>query len=419
MVVGGAGFGKTTLLAHAVAENRLDPFGQDLWLQLTDRDRQPEHLLAGLVEAFGTDPDERVEIDQLVELAWARAPEQLSLVLDDGHVLDGSPAWTIIADLCQQLPVNVHLVIGSRTPPPLPLRLMQSRGSAVVIDETLLAFTPDELREFAKTSGLQFSEGDALPAWPALAVLMSSAGHQASVDYLWESIVQALPDERRRALAALVRFERVDDELVAAVVGDAWSAQRLVAGLPLIESSGGDHRFHDLWQAAFADVLSPAEWKPALAAGAEALVVRGELVRAALCLRTAGATKRLVQVARRFASSSISAGLSRIDAEVLLEVLPEDERRGALGRYLTALMSGAFETHHLHEDMAEVYRSAIASGDDEMAALALWRSTQQQSDDDPSQLAVTDELSRLAADGLGRCSVGHGPDRLTAGGATT
>ena len=98
--------------------------------------------------------------------------------------------------------------------------------------------------------------------------------------------------------------------------------------LPLIESSGGDHRFHDLWQAAFADVLAPAEWKPALAAGAEALVVRGELVRAALCLRTAGETARLVQVARRFASSSISAGLSRSDAEVLFEVLPEARATG-------------------------------------------------------------------------------------------
>ena len=46
-----------------------------------------------------------------------------------------------------------------------------------------------------------------------------------------------------------------------------------------------------------------------------------------------------------------------------------------------------------------MHRAAIASGDDEMAALALWRSTQQQSDDDPSRLVVTDELARLARAG--------------------
>ena len=172
VVVGGAGFGKTTLLAQALAENQMDPFGQDMWLQLTDRDRRPEHLLAGFADAFGADPHSVTDCDRLVELAWARAPEQLAIVLDDGHLIDESPSWAVIADLCHQLPVNAHLVIGSRTAPPLPLRLMQSRGSAWVIDESVAGVHRRTSWTSSPTPTVWSSpSGTCLPAWPALAVL--------------------------------------------------------------------------------------------------------------------------------------------------------------------------------------------------------------------------------------------------------
>ena len=41
-----------------------------------------------------------------------------------------------------------------------------------------------------------------LSAWPALAVLSSRVGHDASIDYLWQEILAAMPDDRRRTLAA-------------------------------------------------------------------------------------------------------------------------------------------------------------------------------------------------------------------------
>ena len=93
---------------------------------------------------------------------------------------------------------------------------------------------------------------DALPPWPALAVLMSSVGRVALIEYLWEAVLGALDPDRRRALGLLVEFGSIDDELVAVVVGSPWNVSSLLDGLPLIQWNEFDHRFHDLWREALA-----------------------------------------------------------------------------------------------------------------------------------------------------------------------
>jgi hypothetical protein len=111
-VVGRTGFGKTTLLSQAVLENGLDPLGIDRWLRLTDRDRHPEHLLAGLAEAAGGDPAAAADVDHVVEIVWSQAPTDIAFLLDDVHVLDGSAACHTVERLCERLPTNGHLVLG-------------------------------------------------------------------------------------------------------------------------------------------------------------------------------------------------------------------------------------------------------------------------------------------------------------------
>jgi len=51
LMVAGAGFGKSTLLSQAVAENRLDPRGVDVWLSCTPDDAAASQLAAGLLAA--------------------------------------------------------------------------------------------------------------------------------------------------------------------------------------------------------------------------------------------------------------------------------------------------------------------------------------------------------------------------------
>src|SRR6187549_3330922 len=50
-VVGGPGLGKTTLLAQAMAENRLAPRGEDLWIGLEPPDADGESLAKAVATA--------------------------------------------------------------------------------------------------------------------------------------------------------------------------------------------------------------------------------------------------------------------------------------------------------------------------------------------------------------------------------
>ena len=395
---GGAGFGKTTLLAHAVTENLLDPMGTDVWLQVVEHDRQPGHLLGGLMSALSLtgvvrDIDEPT-VDDVVDLVWARAPVQVALLFDDVHMIDGWPSWAVVTDLCERLPANAHLVLNSRTPLSMPVRALQAQGQAAVLEEPDLAFDDSEQAEFVRVRHVAL-DGVDLPSWPALAVLMSTVGHAASIEFLWDAVLQSLQRDRRRALALVVRFGRIDDELVEAVLGSAWSAKSLLDGLPLVESRDGDYRFHDLWRAALADEAD--DWRPALACGAEVLIARGEMIRGVRCLEAAGATDRIVEVARWFGATSISAGLSGPVAEVLISSLPVTQRNGALGRYLRTIATSTFQSDRLLRDLDEVYRIALEDDDPELATLALFRRTQLFGDLSPALLSEPEAAGLVAA----------------------
>ena len=429
VVRAGPGFGKTTLLTHAIVENTLDPVGADVWMQLFEQDRRPDHFVAGLANSLvsaglaSLDPTAEPTLDEVIDWVWAAAPRPIALVLDDVHVLDGSASMGLLAELCDHLPANAHLVIGTRTLPALPIRLFQARGQAVVIDEFDLAFTVSERSDFVRIHNVAVNDHDTLPSWPALAVLMSSVGRVASIEFLWDAVLGSLEPNRRHALGLLVEFGSIDDDLVRVVVGSAWTADALLDGLPLIETNDRGHRFHDLWRAALAGSIPPAELRESLAAGAERLAARGELVRAARCLKAAGADDRLVRLARDFGAAPISAGLNATVADALIECLPLDARAGALGRYLRVISSWSFQSDHVLAELRDIFRLADRHGDGELAALALWRSTQLGGDIDPAGLSSPDfadlvsAVRRYADDGwpMARCAlaliVSHGAEQ--------
>src|SRR5688572_2764031 len=142
----GAGFGKTTLLAQVLHENRLRPSGVDAWLACETADESPSHLLAAMLRALGTDagPDELVTVDALAEAVWARAPAQVCLVLDDVHRLaPDSAGWDALAELIEELPANGHVVLAGRGLGALPLRQLVVKGAAISFGEDDLRFHDD------------------------------------------------------------------------------------------------------------------------------------------------------------------------------------------------------------------------------------------------------------------------------------
>src|SRR6266540_287040 len=78
----GPGLGKTTLLAQAIAENRLAPRGDDVWVGVESHDADAEQL-ARVVAAALSDrsiddlPDPRA----VASAVWQRSPTQTCLML--------------------------------------------------------------------------------------------------------------------------------------------------------------------------------------------------------------------------------------------------------------------------------------------------------------------------------------------------
>ncbi len=406
VLVGGPGFGKTTVLTQSLLDNRLENLGTDVWLRVVDRDRVAGHFVGGLARSI-TGADAAVgTIEDVLDLIWARAPEPIALVLDDVHLLgDGGESVAILTAVLNDLPRNGHLVLSCRTLPPIPLGRMQSEGAALVLREADLAFSDDELGALADRLDVPTDVVGRLSRWPAMAVLTSRVGEEASIEYLWEQILAAMPDDRRRALAAVAPFTVADDELLEAVVpGSAWSAASLVAGLPLIESDGaGSYRLHDLWGAALDRILSPVQRRGCLRDGAAMLLGRGQHLRAAEAYAACGDTEGLVEVVRRFATQPLGAGMSTSHVALLHQLLPPDLRAGPIGQYLNAATLFASDEREALLAFERVRAAAASDGDRSLEATAWWRVAQfeshrMQAPDnlDPRLVALADEGWPLA-----------------------
>ena len=284
VLVAGPGFGKTTLLAQSVLANRSDGTGIDAWLRVDPADRDPQHLLSGLVRSLtGSSRHQVVDLDDLVAAVWGRAPLPVALVLDDAHQIgDAAPAWQVVVDLLDQLPTNGHLVIAGRTMPKVPVRRMQADDAALVIDQDAMAFSEADLEAFARSSDVPQDLAARLPTWPALAVLTAAVGHQASSEFLWDEVVAGLDPERRDLLARAVLFDVVDDGLIGVLAPDhSWTTARLVEGLPLVDGDRlGSVRLHALWADALGGELDGPTRDAALVAGAESFLLRRQFRRA-------------------------------------------------------------------------------------------------------------------------------------------
>jgi LuxR family transcriptional regulator, maltose regulon positive regulatory protein len=155
------GYGKTTLLAHwRQVEEAEVPFA---WISLDEQDNDPIRLWRHIVEALRqvVPQAEQFGADVLVAMSavghklvetplpmlineLADLPYQVAVVLDDYQFVTEEDAHESVAFFVDHLPENVHLVISSRTDPPLPLGRMRARAQMNEIRTEQLAFTEEE-----------------------------------------------------------------------------------------------------------------------------------------------------------------------------------------------------------------------------------------------------------------------------------
>jgi LuxR family transcriptional regulator, maltose regulon positive regulatory protein len=282
VIVGGPGFGKSTLLAQAIRENLLAPHGSDHWLSLTFADNEPEVLLAGIVAALSLPiPTIDMYADDVIERVAAAArslPPGTCLVVDDVHELrvDRKGIQTL-ASMINLLPLQCSVVLSSRVEPSIPMADWRAKGLVEVIVEDDLRYTEAELAEMLGARPQLGIEG-AHGGWPALVELLSITGTHGTEAYLREVVLSRLSVDDRRRIAALDAINGGDLDLLEAALDEPLDAdvRTRIQQFPMTQPFGVDGiRPHALWHPVLVDMLTPQERLAVRGRAAEELLRRG------------------------------------------------------------------------------------------------------------------------------------------------
>jgi LuxR family maltose regulon positive regulatory protein len=270
-VVGGPGLGKTTLMAQAIAENRLAPRGDDIWLGVEPADADGDTLARDVAAALARRPplggpaadgpsdvspgtavaeDAIPDPGEVADAMWRRAPTPVCIVFDDVHAVPPmSPGAAWLAALADALPANGHLVFAGRTDPPIPLARWTTHGALLELAEDELRFTDEELEAFADARGVDLDRLAGTGGWAAMAELAASVDGQRTGDYVWEEVLEPLGAERRHVLAVVADLGGADDALATDVLGRPVGVAEALDGVPLVaRGSDGWRAPHALWR---------------------------------------------------------------------------------------------------------------------------------------------------------------------------
>ena len=151
------GFGKTTLVAQWIAAQGAER--STAWVSLEPADNEPTTFWAYVAAAVARVlpgvgdaardllADGQARADRAIAALvndLATVPGDLVIVLDDLHVIEAPEIGEGLAYLLDHLPPQVHLVVITRSDPPLPLARMRARGELVEVRAANLRFTTDE-----------------------------------------------------------------------------------------------------------------------------------------------------------------------------------------------------------------------------------------------------------------------------------
>jgi LuxR family transcriptional regulator, maltose regulon positive regulatory protein len=287
------GYGKTTLLAYWRQVEEADlPFA---WVSLDEQDNDPIRLWRHIVEAlrrvlpdeesFGTDVlvgmsavGQRFVGETLPTLIneLAELSREVVLVLDDYQFVTEEDAHESVAFFVEHLPENFHLVISSRSDPPLPLGRWRARGEMNEIRTEQLAFSEEEAECLLNEKmGLDIGSDDLsvllerTEGWPAGIYLASLSlqnkedkhafiesfrgSNRYIVGLLGEEVLSGLTEDVRAFLLETSILRTMTGPLCGAVTGreDSTKLLRELAHSNLfvvsLDEQGEWYRYHHLF----------------------------------------------------------------------------------------------------------------------------------------------------------------------------
>jgi LuxR family maltose regulon positive regulatory protein len=296
-----AGFGKTTLLVEWVeTTNR-----PTAWLSLDEHDNELAVFVHGLVAALQTvfpdafhviaslhkapqfpSPD---HVATLLINDLADVPEDVILVLDEYHTIHQSDVHTLLDRLIRHLPPQPHLVLATRSDPPLPLARWRVQGELNDLRSADLLFTLEETQAFlARILGEELAHETAVEleertgGWIAVlrlvALSLRRAAERAAFmeqfrgypdysvsSYLVEEILAQQAPAVQELLIQISMLEQFCAGLCLAVLGNDASHEQVQATLDWLESTNAfivpldDHhewyRFHPLFKQVLQQLL--------------------------------------------------------------------------------------------------------------------------------------------------------------------
>lgn len=250
LITGPAGYGKTTLATQWVSQ-----LNQTIaWLSLDSGDNDIARFLAYLFAAIGTVQEESGEaaLARLTTTYLYNEPEAILtallndlavstqtvvVVLDDYHLIQNDAIHHAIAFILQHAPIQLHLVMTSRSEPPLPIAHLRAQNALNWLDARDLRFTQDEAACFLQQTmrltlspaeiqaldeqvegwvtglqlaGLALQEGVALPA-------ATSGSARYLVDYLADQVFDRQPEEIQAFLLQTAVLDRFCASLCSAI----------------------------------------------------------------------------------------------------------------------------------------------------------------------------------------------------------
>jgi LuxR family transcriptional regulator, maltose regulon positive regulatory protein len=263
-----AGFGKTTLLASWVAHTSL-PIA---WFSIDDGDNDPARFIAYLIAALdsilsGVSEQFQPLTQSLmpsIQSIFARLINHLAaesdpfvLILDDYQFIHSQDIHKALTFLLEKIPACMHLVIGTRTDPPISLARLRGRDQLVEIRMSDLRFSLEEsdgflrqvmslhltdedisaleartegwiaglqmaalaIRTVASQSNRETNEADSRQTISKY-IQVFSGSNRYILDYLCEEVLNHRPKETRSFLLQTSILERFSGSLCDAVTGN-------------------------------------------------------------------------------------------------------------------------------------------------------------------------------------------------------
>lgn len=302
-----AGFGKTTLLSEWREVSAKEAVSI-AWVSLDKNDNDLTRFMTYIIAALQTiQPDlgkhaqallsaapvasEAVLVSLINDLAAFNG--EIAIVLDDAHVIEAQTVHEAIEFLLENLPPHAHLIIASRTEPPLALARLRARNQLTEIHAAELRFTLDEAADFLQrimqldlpatelAALIDHTEGWAAGLQLAALSLQQppdrscplepvSGSNRFILDYLVEEVLQRQTEDVQAFLLQTSILERLNGSLCEAVVdhdparANSQTMLELVERLNLfivpLDAQRQWYRYHHLFAELLRDRLQ--HWQP-------------------------------------------------------------------------------------------------------------------------------------------------------------